>query len=49
MTPEERARLGENGRAHYEAHYRLQSRVTELVTHFEEVVRRHSELRGTRS
>lgn len=41
MTPEERVRLGENGRAHFEAHYRLQSRVTELVTHFEDVVTRH--------
>lgn len=41
MTPEERVRLGENGRAHFEAHYRLQSRVTELVTHFDDVVARH--------
>lgn len=41
MTPEERVRLGENGRAHFEAHYRLQRRVTELVTHFEDVVTRH--------
>lgn len=41
MTPEERVRLGENGRAHFEAHYCLQSRVTELVTHFDDVVARH--------
>ena len=41
MTPEERVRLGENARAHFEAHYRLQSRVTELVTHFDDVVARH--------
>jgi len=41
MIPEERVRLGENGRAHFEAHYRLQRRVTELVTHFEDVVTRH--------
>lgn len=42
LTPEERARLGKNGRAHYETHYRLQSRVTELVAHFDDVVARHS-------
>lgn len=41
MTPEERVRFGENGRAYFEAHYRLQSRVTELVTHFGDVVARH--------
>lgn len=41
LTPEERVRLGENGRAHFEAHYRLRSRVTELVTHFEDVIARH--------
>jgi glycosyltransferase involved in cell wall biosynthesis len=41
MTHEERVRLGENGRAYFEAHYRLQSRVTELVTHFDDVVARH--------
>jgi glycosyltransferase involved in cell wall biosynthesis len=41
MPPEERVRLGENGRVHFEAHYRLQSRVTELVTHFDAVVARH--------
>jgi len=41
MKPEERMRLGENGRAHFEAHYRLENRITELVTHIEEVVARH--------
>lgn len=41
MKPEERVRLGENGRAHFVAHYRLQSRVSELVTHIEGVVTRH--------
>lgn len=41
MAPEERVRLGVNGRAYFEAHYRLQSRVTELVAHFEDVVARH--------
>lgn len=40
MTPEERVRLGENGRSHFEMHYRLQSRVAELVTHIEDVVAR---------
>lgn len=41
VTPEERVRLGENGRTYFEAHYRLQSRVTELVTHIEDVIARH--------
>lgn len=44
MTPEERVCLGENGRAYFEAHYRLQSRVTELVTHFDDVVARYRHL-----
>jgi glycosyltransferase involved in cell wall biosynthesis len=38
MTPDERVRLGENGRVYFDRHYRLQSRVEELVTHFEDVV-----------
>lgn len=38
MTPDERVRLGENGRVYFDGHYRLQSRVKELVTHFEDVV-----------
>ena len=41
MKPEERVRLGENGRAHLEAHYRLETCMAELVTHIEEVVARH--------
>lgn len=41
MKSEERMRLGENGRAHFEAHYRLENRMAELVTHIEEVVARH--------
>ncbi|WP_180128954.1 glycosyltransferase family 4 protein [Rhodoferax sp. BLA1] len=41
MTPEERSRLGENGRAYFEAHYRLQSRITELVTHIQDVIARY--------
>lgn len=41
MTPEERVRLGENGRTHFGAHYRLQTRVTELLSHIEEVVAQH--------
>lgn len=41
MTPQERVHLGKNGRTHFEAHFRLQSRVTELVTHIEDVVARH--------
>ena len=41
MTPEERVRLGKNGRTHFERNYRLQSRVKELVMHFDEVVARH--------
>jgi glycosyltransferase involved in cell wall biosynthesis len=40
-TPQERMRLGKNGRTHFEAHYRLQNRVTELVAHIEDVVVRH--------
>lgn len=38
MTPDERLRLGENGRVYFEGHYHLQRRVEELVTHFEDVV-----------
>lgn len=41
MKPEERVRLGENGRAHFESHYRLEDRMAELVTHIEEVVAQH--------
>lgn len=41
MSAEERLRLGENGRAYFEAHYHLKSRVAELVEHFEGVVARH--------
>ncbi len=41
MTPEERVGLGKHGRDYFEAHYRLQTRVTELVTHFDDVVARH--------
>ena len=41
MKPKERMHLGENGRAYFEAHYRLQNRVTELVTHFDDVIARH--------
>jgi glycosyltransferase involved in cell wall biosynthesis len=40
MQPEERVRLGENGREYFKAHYQLKNRVTELVTHFEDVVAR---------
>lgn len=42
MTPEERLRLGENGRTYFEAHYRLQKNMTWLVRHFDDVVARHS-------
>lgn len=38
MKPEDRSRLGKNGRDYFETHYRLQSRVVELVTHFEGVI-----------
>ena len=38
MQPEERVRLGENGREYFKAHYQLKSRVTELVAHLEDVV-----------
>lgn len=41
MQPEERARLGENGRTHFETHYHLQNRVAELAMHFDDVVARH--------
>jgi glycosyltransferase involved in cell wall biosynthesis len=41
MQPEERVRLGENGREYFKAHYQLQNRVAELITHFDDVVARH--------
>ncbi len=46
MTPEERDHFGENGRAYFKSHYQLQSNVTELLAHFDDVVARH---RCTRS
>jgi glycosyltransferase involved in cell wall biosynthesis len=41
MPTEERLRLGENGRIHFNANYNLKNRVTELVEHFQDVVNRH--------
>jgi len=41
MQPEERVRLGENGREYFKAHYQLKSRVAELVAHLDDVVARH--------
>lgn len=38
MTPKERECLGANGRAYFEAHFRMQSRLMELAAHFEDVV-----------
>jgi glycosyltransferase involved in cell wall biosynthesis len=38
ITPEERLRLGENGRTYFETHYRLQNNMTWLVRHFDDVV-----------
>lgn len=37
MTPDERELLGKNGRAHFDAHYYLHNRVTELVEYFKGV------------
>ena len=41
MQPEERVRFGVNGQEYFKAHYQLKNSVTELVTHFDEVVARH--------
>ena len=41
MPPKELARLGKNGREYFDTHYRLKSRVTELVSYFEEFAARH--------
>ncbi|MCX7187240.1 MAG: glycosyltransferase family 4 protein [Methylophilales bacterium] len=41
MQPEKRVRLGENGQEYFKAHYQLQNRVAELITHFDDVVSRH--------
>jgi glycosyltransferase involved in cell wall biosynthesis len=41
MQPEERVRLGNNGREYFKAHYHLNTCVTELVTHLQDVVARH--------
>ena len=41
MPPEERARIGKNGREYFETHYRLQNRVAELVSYFEEFAASH--------
>jgi glycosyltransferase involved in cell wall biosynthesis len=40
MQPEERVRLGENGRDYFRAHYQLKNRTAELVAHLEDVVAR---------
>lgn len=41
MLPEERARLGENGRKYFMAHFYLPDRVAELAAHFADVVAHH--------
>lgn len=41
MTPEERNRIGENGRKYFELHFNLQNRVTELIEHFKDVIALH--------
>lgn len=41
MPPEERDRIGKNGREYFEAHYHLQKRVAELAAYLEDVVARH--------
>jgi glycosyltransferase involved in cell wall biosynthesis len=45
MPHQERERLGENGREYFTEHYQLENRVAELITHFNDVVVRHSGLK----
>ena len=41
MPPKELARIGKNSREYFDTHYRLKSRVKELVSYFVEVAARH--------
>lgn len=38
MTLEDRERLGKNGRAYFETHFHLQTRVSELIAHLEDII-----------
>lgn len=46
MQPDERARLGENGRKYFMAHYYLPDRMSELAAHFDDVVACRSRARN---
>lgn len=38
MHPEDRLRMGENGKSYFKTHYQLNNRVAELITHFNELI-----------
>lgn len=43
MTPEERLRLGENGRRYFDAHFESARRVRELIEHFQDIAKQSRE------